>query len=930
MRITMLSRPVALRLSVLALAVGAALTLGGCFQKDPATLRAKAVEMRKDHDYKGAIITLKNALNEDPGNAETRYQLALTYLETGEAMSAEKEARQALRDGYAREAALTVLGKSLVLQGEYKKVLSEVESIGPKARALLPVRADALLALGQRDQARALFNALHLVEPNNTDALIGLGRIAFLDDDKAGAMAYADRILKTDPKNTDALMFKADLYRAQHRADEALATYDLVLAANPQHRTAHVEKAYLAVGVGKFDDAQKELKAAGTISPNSILVAYTQSLLDFSRNRLDAAQESLLRVLRVAPEHMPSVLLAGAVNLKLGQFFQAEQHLRHYLERNPDNLYARKMLAESLIGSGHTDGALAVLNTAIKSNGEDAQLLALAGETNMRTRNYDQAADLFEKASALDPASASVHTSLGLTKLAKGDQEGAVQQLQRAMTLDQNSIQAAIALIRTEQRLGHFQQALAAVLALEKVQPKNPVTHELKGLVYIDLNDPAKGRASLQHALALDPSFFSAALDLSQLDLQQGRPDDARKDLDAFLANNKSSVEAMLAQAALSNRSGKPQEATKWMEQAVAIAPRAIPPSVALIGQYLRTGDTARALTLSRSIRIAHPDDPDLLDLLAKSQLASGDTASALDTYKQMAQALPRSAPVLMQVAALHVATNSLGQAEEELKGVLAMQPDFPSAQVALASLYVRKGSHDLALMMADQLQRRHPDGEAGFELEGDILMAKNQPVPALAAYSKALHMQPNTENMIKVDNVLRKTGKKAEAEQRIDAWMAAHRDDVRMQSYRAQVWMADGDFKRAAAQLEGVVKKQPDNAPALNNLAVAYQGAGDARALPTAEAAMTASPDNADVMDTLGWMLADKGDLPRALTLLQKAHALSPKARDITYHLAAVLYKCGARDDARKELEALTAGDMRFAQADAARALLAEVRRNG
>lgn len=930
MRPTMTTKPAALRLSGLALALTAVLTLGACFHKDPATLRKEAVALRQKNDYKGAIIVLKNALEADPGSAETRYQLALTYLETGEAISAEKEARQALRDGYAREATLAALGRSLVLQGEYKKVLSEVESIGPQARALLPVRADALLALGQRDQARALFNALHLVEPNNTDALIGLGRIAFLEDDKAGAMAYADRILKADPKNTDALMFKADLYRAQNRANEALATYDRVLAANPQHRTAHIEKAYLAVGVSKYDDAQAELKAANAISPNSILVAYTQSLLDFSRNRLEAAQESLLRVLRVAPEHMPSVLLAGAVNLKLGAYFQAEQHLRHYLERNPDNLYARKMLAESLIGSGHMDAALAVLNAAIKSNGEDAQLLALAGETNLRTRNYEQAVDLFEKASELDPASASVHTSLGLTKLAKGDREGAVQQLEKATTLDQNSIQAAIALVRTEQRLGRFPQALAAVLALEKAQPKNPVTHELKGLVYIDLNDPAKGRASLEHALALDPSFFSAALDLSQLDLQQGKPEGARKDLDAFLANNKTSTDAMLAQAALANRTGKPQDATRWMEQAVALAPRAIPPSVALIGQYLRTGDAAKALTLSRSIRIAHPDDPDLLDLLGKSQLASGDTAGALDSYKQMAQALPRSAPVLMQVAALHIVGNSLSQAEEELKGVLAMQPDFPSAQVELAALYVRKGSHDLALLVAEQLQRKHPEGEAGFELEGDILMAKNQPAPALAAYTKALRMQPNTENTIKVDNVLRKTGRKAEADGRLDAWMAAHRDDLRMQSYRAQVWMAEGDHKRAAAQLEAVVKKQPDNAQALNNLAVAYQGAGDARALATAESALTASPDNADVMDTLGWMLAEKGDLPRALTLLQKAHTMSPKARDITYHLAAVLVKCGAKDDARKELETLAAGDMRFPQADAARTLLAQVRGNG
>src|SRR5207244_1269422 len=116
-----------------------------------------------------------------------------------------------------------------------------------------------------------------------------------------------------------------------------------------------------------------------------------------------AAQDSLLKVLRVAPEHMPSVLLEGAVSLKLGSWYMAEHHFRHYLERNPDNLYARKMLASALIGSGHNNDALDVLAPAIRHGHQDAQLLALAGESNLRVRKFDQAADLFEQASALDP-----------------------------------------------------------------------------------------------------------------------------------------------------------------------------------------------------------------------------------------------------------------------------------------------------------------------------------------------------------------------------------------------------------------------------------------------------------------------------------------------------------------------------------------------
>jgi hypothetical protein len=89
--------------------------------------------------------------------------------------------------------------------------------------------------------------------------------------------------------------------------------------------------------------------------------------------------------------------------------------------------------------------------------------------------------------------------------------------------------------------------------------------------------------------------------------------------------------------------------------------------------------------------------------------------------------------------------------------------------------------------------------------------------------------------------------------------------------------------------------------------------------------------------MDTLAWILVgqgagkqpDKDRLARGLALLQKAHALTPKARDIRYHLAAAMAMQGDRAGARKELEALAAGDMAFAQAGQARGLLAELRRD-
>ncbi|WP_075791528.1 XrtA/PEP-CTERM system TPR-repeat protein PrsT [Massilia putida] len=906
-----------------------ATSLAACDRPTAAQQRAQAVQMRSQGDFKGALFNLKNALDAEPSSAETRYLLARTYLDLGDSTTAEKEARQALDRGYARGPALAALAAALVMEGQHQKALEDTKG-GPDEPLLAAARGDAWLALGRNDEARAAYEHALARHPDDPAALVGLGRLAIVEGHADVAHGYADRVLARDPRNLDALMFKADLVRAGEHPDDALALYDRVLAVSPQHRTAHVEKAYLAIGLHRMDLAQAELDLAAKGAPGSLLVGYTQALLDYSTDKPDAARDVLYKVLKAVPDHMPSVLLAGAVNLRLGSYYQSEQYFRRYLERNPANVYARKMLAQALIGSGHADEARTVLEPILDARQADAQVLGLAADANLQARRFGQAAELFARATALDATSASLRTGLGLSRLGEGATDDAVRQLQAATTLNKNAPEATEALVQANLRLGRRDAALDAALALERAQPDKPLAHALKGQVLAAQGKLDASRASFARALQLDPAYYRAAAGLSQLALDARQPAQARQVLVDFLGRNKTSVDAMAGLAALADRTHDAAQVTHWLEQAAAVDPHAIGPGVELCAQYLRTRQTDKALELARRLQVSHPEDPDLLDLLGKAQLAGGDLPAALESYKQLAQALPRSAPARMQVAALRLMSNNTTQAEDDLKSVLAIQPDFPSAQLELAALYVRKGSPDLALMIADRMQRQHPQGAAGFQLQGDILMAKHQPVPALAAFERAYGFHATNELAIKIDNALREAGRVADAEARLTKWLAAHPDDLRAQAYRAQTWIGAGDYKRAAAQLEAVARRQPDNVAVLNNLALSYQALGDARAQATAEAALKQAPKRPDVMDTLAWILVGKGDAARALTLLREAHALAPKARDIRYHLAATLAASGDKDGARKELDSLLAGDMRFAQADDVRKLSARLKAGG
>lgn len=910
--------PFRLKAPLTALLIAA--SLAGCWNGDRDSLLASARKYRQNGELRAAIIEFKNVLEQHPDDGETRYMLATTYNETGEALTAEKEIRRAINLGYPPQAAMPELARALLLQGEYKKALKETAATTRNDAQLLCLRGDAHRALGETGQARELYQQVLQAHPKYPAALLGMGRLAQNAGDQTLARNYAAQAQAAAPRNTDALLFHGDLYR--HQPAVALAAFDRILAISPEHRSAHIEKAYIYISQAKFMEAQAELNTASETGPQGMLLMYTQALLFFSQGKNGDALEWLQKVLRAAPNHMPSVLMAGAITLNMGSYQQAEYYLGNYVKANPDNLYARKLLASTLLKNGQAPAALAVLQPAMTAAQQDPEVLALAGQTYMQSRDFGKASELFQKASELDPKAANLRTSLGLSKLGKGQDVQALAELQNAAKLDKNSAHAGIALVTTELSLKRYNEALAAVQALEQTQAKNPVVHNLKGMVQAAREDKAAARAAFNQALVLDPAFFPAAANLAQLEISLKDQGAARKHLEGFLARNPKHIEAMTALAALAAAQRNLPEATRWLEQAHTDHPEATVPAIRLVNHYLMTREHKKALTLASALQVAQPDNPDLLDLLGKAQLAGGDYQGALDSYKKLSAVMPRSPQAHMQVAALYLALKNTGAAEDHLKTALGMQPDFPAAQLAQAEIYVQRGSYELALMIARQLQKVHPKATVGYQLQGDILMMQKKLALALPAYEQAWQTAKSSELLVKTVTVLRATGKTAEGTARLSQWLAQHPDDVRVLLYKGDLLLANRQYKAAADYFQPMAERYPDNVTVWNNLAWAAHQVDDPRALKAAEQAYKLAPQMPVVMDTLGWLLVDKGDAARGVTILKKACATDPAARDIRYHLAMGLFKTGDKASARKEVDTLLAGNMQFAQADEVRAL--------
>lgn len=889
-----------------------------------ATLLAEAKQYQQKGDVKAAMIQLKNAVAKSPEDAEARLQLGALHLEMGDAVSADKELRKARSLGAEAKRVLPLLGQANMAQGRAKEMLDDISADQAKGSApLLALRGDALLVTGKPDEAKAAFDAALALDPNSGAALLGLARHAMLNQDRESAERLLADALAKDPKNPDVWMAQGSMLRMNGKQDEAVAAYDEVLKLQSNYRDAYIEKAYVEISRGKFPAAKLAVEGAEKAAPGNLLVVYVRALYEFSQGKYTPANESLQKILKVAPDHMPTLLLAGASEMHLGSVQQAEQHLRKYLESNPNNVYARKLLAQTLLNNKQPADAAAALAPALKDGSQDAQLLALAGQSYMQVSDFNKASGYLEQAAELAPKAAGVRTSLGLSKLAQGDQARGLKELELAATLDPKSAQASIALIQTHMGLKQYDKALETVAGLEKQQPDNAQIHNMKGGIYQAKGDSAKARAAFEKAVALQPTFLPAVANLARLDLQDKKPDMAKARFLKVLEKDKNNADVMTGLAELAMTQNRPDEVTSWLEKASNANPEAVAPALNLGMHYVRTNQAQKALTLARKLQPANPTNGGLLEMLGQAQMATKDTAGALETYGKLVNVMPKSPLAQLRLSGVYTAMKNDASAATHLKRAIELQPNFVPARLAQIDMALRAGRPDDAVQVTRDLQKLEPKSPVGYMLEGDVMMSQKKPAQAAALYEKAQSLSASPELFAKTLQALGMAGKSKEVNARGQQWLNQHPNDVRIALLVAESNLGNKEFKPAISILERALKSAPNNPQVLNNLAWAYQQEKDPRALPTAEQAFKLAGGHPGVMDTLGWLLVEKGDTSRALPLLQKAVEKAPNAPEIRYHLGVALHKSGDKLAARKEIDKALAQNKPFNEIEDARALL-------
>ncbi len=923
-----MTSPFTPKCSLAVIALGVAVLLPACSKNDPSVFIGSAKSYLAKSDYTAATIELKSALQQAPGNAEARFLLAKSLFETGDSAGAETEVRKAIDLGYPPDEAYPLLARALLAQGDFRKLITE---LGDRKLESESSRADlgtsiaiAQMALTETRKAQSAVDAVLTGSPNNARALTVAAQLDALNNNLPMAFKHLEAATAAAPTDADALTLKAQLESTQGRRDDAIKTLQRGIEANPNSMSMRQALVPLLIAGGELDKAVAQLDAMKKIAPNDLRTAYADALVAFSKDDAARARDSIQQVLSARPDYMPALYLSGLINLRLGSLAVAEDALRQVVAKAPTDVGATRALALTQLRAGRPALALETLLPALQRAPNDAVLLRTAGEAYLASGNVTKATQVYERANAIDKDNLGSNVRLAQVRYAAGDSARALKDLESLAAVDSRQNSADLALISAYMSHRDFTQALAAVGALEKKQPTDPLTFNVKGAVYMGMRNYKDARAAYDKVLQLQPANFPAAYALGVIDLQERKPDDARKRYDQMLAKDPKNEQLLLAQAELlALTQHRPEEVKAAIELAIAAAPTSVRPRLALLAYYTQLQDAKGLLAAAETTQSAFPNDPQVVEQLGVAQLATGAAKEALETFKRMVRLQPENPNALMRVASVEATLKDYDAAIDTLHKALVMHPEQVQAWGALAQVYIAAGRPEKAIIEARGLQKQAPDRAFGYALEAEVLASQSKWSEAAALYATALAREPLPLLAVRRYQTLQSAGKASDATAVATKWMRENPQDATMPLFLGDQNLRKKEYREAVSNYRAVLAIAPDNPAALNNMAWALIALGDPKAVEVAEKAYVQAPINPDVLDTYGWALVQTGDAGKGLELLRTAMNLAPKNDEIRLHLARALMKTGDKTGAKRELEVVAkAGKGSALSADAEKLL--------
>ena len=405
--------------------------------------------------------------------------------------------------------------------------------------------AKALYRLRRYEEAEVHYQRTVALDSSHAQAYTGLGKLYGDQGDRTKALAALQRALALGDEAI--AYYLGNFYASQGSYQQAISHYLQAIEHRSDYEQAYINLAGVYARQTEYSTAIQVLTRGVAALPGSAELKFRLGWNYSVQGRYAAALEQFQQVIRLDPQRYQAYDFIARMYMAQEKREEAQQLLQQALAAHPDASALLARLGVLLLDVGNPVQASEYLERTIREDPDHAEAYYSLGQAYLRTglsdrghavlnyfellqNNYRELLDL-KTAIVLNPSDAAACFGLGKVYGRIGRYEAARQAYLAVLKIDPSHIDAQNNLGNIYLRQQRPHQAIQVFRALLQADSSYVRAYNNLGYAYLAINQPQRAIQTYKKAIAIDPQYAQAYSSLGALYMQQGKIAEAQQQL---------------------------------------------------------------------------------------------------------------------------------------------------------------------------------------------------------------------------------------------------------------------------------------------------------------------------------------------------------------------------------------------------------------
>ncbi|MCX8064897.1 MAG: tetratricopeptide repeat protein [Candidatus Hydrogenedentes bacterium] len=609
---------------------------------------------------------------------EALKNLGIAYLQVLDYQNAEKYLSEAYKyspsDDLTALLAVTYAGNGKVRKSEecIEKLIYKRNS----SQNLFNI-GTAYELMKQYELAKDYYRRALEKDPQNPDALAGLGNIALIEGDKNVAYQYFAKAYEIKPTQIGA-WYNIILKKIEDgKLEESKEELEKFIKNYPEHIEAYYNLALVCEKLNAIEEALKNYDEVLKKAPNHERALFSKSIICINTGDLDNAEQLLSKLIRTLPDDAYYHL--GIVRSLKEDWERAHSYYLKSYFTNPSPFYSDSVKAYNLAQSydklGCLEDSLFFYSNAIKLNLFYSEALDAYGYVQFRNGNFTEAKTIIENI------------------------------LEKGVPTQWTFYNYALLF----DKLGEPQIAIPYAMESEALLGRRKEVLHLLGELYRKIGSYGEAEKNLKLAKQLAPQDYQILKSTAFLKMQQERYLDAETLFQKCLETYPNDTDILESYADLFIKIGNMEKAEEYFRKTCEIkeTPSALRKLGLLLADRNKLKESYEMLIKALSYE---PNNPIILMRIGDILVAERKDTEAKNFYERALELAEDNYLLHRNYAELLFRNNDYENAKKHFQLALQLNPEDHQSKAGLGLLYAKENNFDEAKNILIPLSKSKTD----------------------------------------------------------------------------------------------------------------------------------------------------------------------------------------------------------------------------